>query len=228
MPPRIHSLEETIYSIIDQVDEINIYLNNFEGMPLPAFLQQPKINCFYSEAHLGDLGAAGKFFLCSSWSGYAFTGDDDIIYPKDYIQSMIQTIEKYDRRAIISCHGRVLHTNRESISYYFDAKEFFSFQKDVYNDTYAHVIGTGVMAMHSDTIRLSLSDFKYTNICDIFFSARANTLGIPRIIKAHKELWLRPSKKYNPEYSISRTQSKSDTIQTAEINAHKWTLNQIQ
>ena len=49
--------------------------------------------------------------------GYCFTVDDDLIYPEDYIETMINGIEKHNNP--VAMHGRCL-SDYPVKSYFFD------------------------------------------------------------------------------------------------------------
>ncbi len=75
IPDRVDLLINTVHSIIDQVDVVNICLNNYEVNPFEGY---DKVNVVFSNNALGD---GGKFLFVSQIDGYYFTGDDDLIYP---------------------------------------------------------------------------------------------------------------------------------------------------
>jgi len=72
-------LINTIKSLYDQADRINIWLNNYRSIPL--WLSDPKIK---HHATINNVGDAGKFGFKSK--GFIFSCDDDIIYPPDYVK----------------------------------------------------------------------------------------------------------------------------------------------
>ena len=219
MPGREESLVETVNSIINQVDELHIYMNNISTYP--QFASNKKIKLFFSKDYMGDLGDAGKFYTADEISGYHFTIDDDIIYPPDYVNTMIAAIEKHDRKCIVSLHGR--NFNQLPVdSYYLDHSKAFSCVRTVDEDVFAHVIGTGVLAYHTDTIKLHVDIFEFTNMADIWFSKYCNDKNIPRLIVAHKQGWIKLSKKYDQRGSIFTHQSINDKKQTEITNSVKW------
>lgn len=222
MPERKESLKAVVTILLPQVDQINIYLNNFKG-DIPEFLNHDKIRFFESEKEpLGDIGAAGKFYDVENQKGYILTADDDIFYASDYVEKMIEGIERYKRKAVITVHGRILHLDRKSNSYYKDAERFFVFHRGCSEDTKVHVGGTGVMAFHSDTIKISTDDFGYCNMADIYFAIKANSLKIPIMVIKHPDHWLQISDKYDKNYSISRSMVNKDQLQTEIINSVTW------
>ncbi|MGM0530941.1 MAG: hypothetical protein ACQER7_06275 [Bacteroidota bacterium] len=219
MPERQESLKHVISSIINQVDEIHVYLNNFTSIPI--FLKHEKIKVFLSDNEMNDLGDVGKFYTAESVSGYLFTIDDDIIYPPDYVSSLITEIEKHYRQYVVGTHGRIF--DRIPIhSYYHGHTQGFSALNTVPKDSFVHVIGTGALAFHTDTIRVSLGAFETMNMADIWFSKFAEENNVPRLVIKHQKGWLKDSPKYDKDYSIYNFCHRDDTLQTEVVNNTKW------
>lgn len=233
-PARIKALEESVPKILAQCDELHIYLNNYKDVP--AFLaREKKIITYLSDEHIGDMGDCGKFYNCDNWHNepaYIFTCDDKILYPPDYVKKMIDKIEEYQRKAVVSFHGRLLHTDRPSKSYYFDAKLFRGCLGHAAEDMFVHEIGTGVMAFHNSTIpKIDAAKFNklfpLTNMTDIYFSIWLQKLKIPMLNPARKEAWLKISRRHDDNLSIHAMCNTRDKVQTDLINSVKWTINKI-
>lgn len=224
MPPRVKALEDSIPSILPQCDILNVYLNDFDEVP--TILKHPKINAVLSKDALVDLGDVGKFFFCDTWSrGYIFTVDDKIIYPKDHAKKHIELIERSKRKAVVSCHGRLLKPNCSS--YYNDAHAFYGCLGTTSVDTFVHELGTGVMAFHSSTIKANLDMFPTINMTDIWFSIELQKRGIPILVRKHFKGDYGISRKHNDDYSIHATFNKArkDEYQTKVINEFEWKVN---
>src|SRR5699024_3577469 len=65
------------------------------------------------------------------------------------------------------------------------SRDVYSFRNTVKNDTRVHLLGTGTTGFHTDTIRLSLSDFKAPNMADAFLAAEAKKQGVEMIVLGH-------------------------------------------
>lgn len=219
MPARMNSLEETVASILPQVNELHIYLNDFTF--IPGFLQHEKIKLYKSQEYAGDLGDAGKYFTADQIKGYHFTIDDDIIYPANYISIMIEAIEKYQRKAIITTHGRRFKQFPVKSYYHADA-DSYRCDGQLVKDEKIHVGGSGVMAYHTDTIKFSISNFKVTNMADIWVAIKCQNEGIPIICIAHKRAWITISKKFDNNYSIYVLLNRQDFYQTELVNSIVW------
>jgi hypothetical protein len=218
MPARIKSLKQAVGSIITQVDELWVYLNNFTSVP--EFLINKKIKVSRSNEELGDIGDAGKFYRCEEIEGYHFTIDDDLIYPPDYVKIMVAEIERHQRKCIISCHGRVF--KQEQIkSYYKEYKQAVSCLRQQNNNVTVHVGGTGVMAYYSGTIQLSIADFKAANMADIWMGIAAKNQGVKIIAIAHKLGWIKEGN-YDRNFTIYNFCHNNDKYQTEVVNSEQW------
>lgn len=228
MPGREESLRDVIASIIDQVDELRIYANNLHKKEIklhipPIYLHHRKLKWLFSDDHAGDLGDAGKFYHIEDIDGYHFTIDDDIIYPPDYVATMVEAVDRYERRCAVSLHGRTFGPGSIR-SYYHCAAGQYSCMRHVAADKHAHVIGTGVLAYHTDTLRIPFSEFQASNMGDIWFSKYCQEKKIPRIILKHEAGWVKDSQNYDQSNTIYADNCKDDTLQTKVVNSVKWSL----
>jgi hypothetical protein len=222
IPQRIMPVEDTIASIVPQCDILNIYLNSFQ-IPTPRCFNNPKIKVYRSENEVGDIGDVGKFYRHDTWRDcYVFTIDDKYIYPPDYVWVMTDCIEKYNRRAVISCHGRMIKPKCRS--YYLDPGEMFSLLADVKKDIFVHELGTGCMAFHSDTFKVDFEMFPYTNMSDILLSMEMQNKNIPLLVMGHSRKWIKLSPKADQQYSIHSFFNQCDQLQTELVNGFDWKI----
>lgn len=187
VPDRIHLLDRVIESLIPQMDRIFVYLNGHTQ--IPPCLRRHTVRVARSQQY-GNLGDVGKFFWADQLPGnscYHFTCDDDLVYPVDYATTLIDGIERYDRTAIVSVHGAIL---REPITSYYRSRGVYACLESLDVDTQVDVLGTGVMAYHTDTISLSIHDFSVANMADVWCAVAAKRQNIPRVVIAHRQGWL--------------------------------------
>jgi hypothetical protein len=175
IPRREKMLEITINSIINQIDILNVYLNNYKH--IPNFLKNKKINIIRSQ-DFGDLGSNGKFFATDKVEGYYFTLDDDIIYNKNYVNYLVDSIDKYKRKAIVGLHGSIFKNN--AIDFYKDRFKW-NFQSENDTDRIVNLLGTGVLAYHTSTLSINISDFTVKNKSDVQFCVICKKKNIPFI-----------------------------------------------
>lgn len=164
-------------------------------------------------------GDANKFKGVIGKEGYLFTCDDDLLFPDDYKQYMIQKIEQYDRKAVITCHGKIIR-NHPIESFY--GRDFIKFRclDDVKRDVPVHIPGTGCMGWHSDTIQFAMDDFKAKNMADIWAGIKCETEDVPRVCVGHEKGWL---KNINNNDSNCYQQNKDrDDLLTEAINSITW------
>lgn len=186
MPSRLRFLERAVGQLLPQVDRLNVYLNNFDQVP--EFLLVPKVVIGRSQS-TGDLKGAGKFFWAHSVVGYHLTCDDDIDYAPDYVEQMARNIERWQRKAIVGAHGWRLRTPFTS---YWKDRAGYHFAGHT-EGCFVHGLGTGVMAYHSDTVRLKLSDFAVYNMEDPTLAVLAQRRRIPLWVIPHAKGWLAPT-----------------------------------
>jgi glycosyltransferase involved in cell wall biosynthesis len=215
VPDREESLKDTVESIIDQCDELHIYLNEWDEVP--QFLKNNyKIKYYESRHEVGDIGDVGKFFGLQGMTGYCFTIDDDLIYPKDYIATAIEGIKKYWEP--VSFHGKIF--SEPPIDNYHGGSiiENFRCQNVVGKDRSVHIIGTGCFAFHTDIIRYDIKDFENINMSDIYASIIAHKKNHFMWVLKHRERFLLESEKVDYDNSIWYKNHQHGEIQTELIN----------
>ena len=218
-PTRELIIAEAVESLLPQVDKLVIWVNG--EMELPQACYHEKVELYWGKDVLGfDIGCAGKFAFAFEWEGYIFTVDDDIVYPADYVEKSIAKIEEYNRECIFSYHGRITKLPITTYRSLKDMVKNCSFQQDVGKDTECHVIGTGVMFFHANTIfpKYDIMEMKHTNVSDIHFAQSMDMRGIRTIVAEHQRGWL---KALNPVDGISHHKD-TDKFHCDLINVHPW------
>ena len=162
-------------------------------------------------------------FLGEPESGYMLTVDDDLIYPPDYAETMINHLDRL--RAIhgpcaISLMGRVIKGRISS--YYNDRVNAFKYDwRDHDEATHRiHIPGTGVFAYHTDDVRFTMDDFPQQNMADIMVGVKCNALGIPLFrVSPPRSKWI---KAQDVPDSIWDRDHMNDNVHTDIINKIKW------
>lgn len=206
---REQTLIKAVESIFDQADIINIALNNYSHIPVELY--DKKIRIFRTDNSKGD---AFKFLELKNSNGYFFTIDDDIIYPKDYTEYMINKVEEYDRKKIITLHGRT-YKEFPIDSYYNTPGVHYHHLKNVDNDVKVQVGGTGVMCFDTDLFKVDINYFEHPNMVDIWIGKYAKENNIDIICAKHKRTFL---KHLDIKDTIYLSALKNDKIQTELIN----------
>jgi len=196
-----------IQTILPQVDQLNVYLNGYKKVP--EFLKHPKINAIIGKR---NLGAKGKLFFVSQFSGYHIIIDDDLLYPPDFVLRMIAKVEEYERKSVVGVLGSEMINPIKS---YKSSRICWRYSSPLEEDRVIDIIGTGAMAFHSDTVSKNILDhIEQNNMVDPFFAKWARGAGVPFVIIARGEQWIDGIPGVSPGI-YERVVCKDDSIQTA-------------
>ena len=103
IPERLDIALKAINSIYDQVEQIRVYLNNFDEYP--GNLIDDKIKLMIGE----DLKSTGKFYWSMEKNQYYFSLDDDLIYPPSYVNDHLEILKLHDDSIAVTLHGKILN-----------------------------------------------------------------------------------------------------------------------
>ena len=175
-PPRREKLREVVARLLPQVDQLHVYLNEYEE--IPDFLRHSRIS-----VELGgtarNLRDNGKFhFMQKLPTGFVLTVDDDIAYPPDYVETLVRKVEFYERRAVVGLHGTIF---AKPIRNYFRGRTVYHFEHELGNDVVVNQLGTGTVAFHTDLLRPDLGEFKTTGMADVWLALACKRLGVPMV-----------------------------------------------
>ena len=207
MPSRQAGLLEVVRRLLPQCDHMNVCLNDYAWVPKE--LIHPKISVLHV---VGDeaLSDRGKFYWCRDMLGYHLTADDDIIYPYDYVRTLVAKIEEYGRRAVISYHGsKFLVAYGKLINHPF-SRQLIRFGDTTDHDTSAHMIGTGVAGYHTSVMRFDHTEMNMHGT-DEHLALHCQYHKIPQIIAIHKRGWIMDNKGaslLDPIHTCRTTQQK--------------------
>jgi len=185
---RQDSLYSTVKSLIDQVDELYIYANDYSpdaDDPGGDVLDRGVWDWG------ADHGDAGKFKALTylKYGDIYLSCDDDLIYPPDYVENITAGLERHPD-SIVSYHGRIMAQGEHFQSYYANSYGFPCLG-DVPMDLRVDAAGTGVMAFHVEhapDLEWILSQPK--NMADIHMARHAKAKGLKLITLAHPANWI--------------------------------------
>jgi hypothetical protein len=207
IPQRLEVAAEAINSILPQVNRFNVMLNGYsmaDGGKLFMKLNKRYLNKIFFEYLDNSMTDAAKYYRVENQKGYIFTCDDDIFYSPGYVDYMISKIEQYEMKAVISLHGRVWG-DIPIASFYRDRKEginvpgggAFQCLNTVKGD---HLVnghgvygcaGDGVMAWHSDTIKMTFDYCLLPNMSQLWMALKCNEEDVPQYAVEHEEGFVR-------------------------------------
>ena len=217
-PAREAALGVTVASILPQVDELHVYLNDYPRVP--AFLQHNKITVYRSQDTAGNLKDTGKFWAAAHVDGYFITLDDDLVYPTDYATVLLRGIEQYERKVVCTFHGRSFLT-LPTTSYYRGAlKRLYRCLGAQPHNRGVQFGGTGVMGMHTSTLRPRMEDFRAHGMADVWVGILAARNKVPIVSLAHRSGWITEVRGCDARQSIYIQNKHHDAVQTAAVNEH--------
>lgn len=230
IPGRAEALKSTIESLYHQVDKIGIYLDGYNSVP-DFIKENDKVVYKTSDDFERKVGDAGKFYWVDSHSGFYFTCDDDLIYPKDYVQRIKSKILSNKKPLVVGWHGSVLLSPFEN---YYDksSRRVFAFGAPRPYDTPVHILGTGCLGFHTNDIVVSFGDFPTPNMADVYFAKVAQEQKVPfQVIKHDRdEITEFPNTKETSIYAHSSANKSNSSHNTKEIQNRivksiDWRLN---
>jgi glycosyltransferase involved in cell wall biosynthesis len=230
IPKREASFKKCVASIIDQCDELHVYLDRYAY--IPDFLKHLGAKCrVVTSDQRPGLRDNGKFLLLEenrrlAKNAYYFTIDDDIVYPADYTNSMIARLQSYGNRCAVGVHGVLLKDH--PAGYFSDRRIVYNFIKGLESDRAVNLIGTGTLAFHTSVFsRFDLSEFACPGMADIFFALKCKRENIPMVAISRCDGWL-VEMNPEPQASLYHEFKNADSHQAEAVrNAAPWGLAQI-
>lgn len=182
IPDREEMMCRTVESLKGQGDLINVMLNDYDHFPAT--------DCAMLYFRHNEKGDAEKIFRLKEAHGYVFICDDDLIYPPNYVTSMLAHLVKMDNKAILTCHGRVMN-NKPVRNSYTDRKAAYHCLKTVGESVTLDIGGSGVMCWHSDYFFPDYEKVTKKNMLDIWIAKFAKEQGCRIVLHPHQEGWIR-------------------------------------
>ena len=225
IPDRREYLRRAVASILPCLDQLHVYLNGYPDVP--DFLDHSKIVVQRSQEH-GDLGDAGKFYglAADATRGYFFALDDDIVYPPDFVWTLLNHLraERAQRRKVaVGLHGKLMPPQVEH--YYQGHVRQYHCAHALAEAKAVHVLGTGALVFHTDDLPLSMADFADPkNMADIYFSIACQRHNVGCVVIPRPDHYIR-IQPVPVAQTIWGQHHRSDQAQTDLFNSwHDWRL----
>lgn len=172
---RKNCIDDAVASIIGQVHEVRVYYNDY----IPG--KRP-----WQQIVGPDFTDRGKFIAIGSGE-IAFTCDDDLYYPDDYVETTLGYLEEYG--GIVTYHGRRL--KGKGLNYYSGHEcHHFKFQKG--GTAKIDIPGSGVSAFYSNEFTLEITKYSQDKMADVLMGLEAAKQGVTVTCVKHKMDWIRP------------------------------------
>ena len=163
-----------------------------------------------SNEKLRFIGTGSNFYVCLA--------DDDLIYPPDYLNKLINGCEKYN--AMVSLHGRIIPKGIIG-SYYGQPLEVYRSLGTVVQDVEVD-IASNCGSLFKREFYNDLD--KWYDFCgstsrdDIYVNYFAKKNGVRRIVLAHQEGYLKHKEQFSEDNYVFDKHRYSDRVQTEFIN----------
>lgn len=208
VPHRVDSLNRTVNSLLGQVNMLFVALNNYDYVP-NFLLGDRKIVYAIMDNKFGD---AAKFYDADQRSGYVLTCDDDLVYPPDYAQYMVDGVKKHG--GIVSLLGKIYP--RPATSYRGNFVQIFRVLNPVHGDHVVDVCGTGAMCYNTNDFKISMDMFERKNMADLWVAKAAAEQGVKITALAHPKGYI---KHIRHGRSIWSTTTGENPFQTKVLNS---------
>jgi tetratricopeptide (TPR) repeat protein len=193
-PARFGVIGKAVESLLNQSQpptKILIHINETEEIPPLPNDDRIEVHCSPNE-NLTDIGKFKMAGLVES--GYVITVDDDIIYPNNYIQVHIETLNRYSNKVIVGIHGAVLPLGSAINTWedYRAKRRVHWFRRGLSCDLPVQIVGTGTMSYHVNAIKFDWKSFGYQRMVDLHIAVAAQRSKIPMITPPRPENWMNP------------------------------------
>jgi hypothetical protein len=189
MASRQATFEQVLPVIRAQVDHVFVYLDGYAAPP--AFLAGlDRVTVHHAEA-VGDLHCSSRFLCLRELARPAVVvlADDDILYPPDYVATLVEVLGRLEGKAVVGVHGRIFTPPHRS---YVNNAMTLHFEAALENACHVHELGSGTSAFVSDRFAVDPRTWDRTDMDDLVVAIEAQKRGLPRIAVARPAGWLKP------------------------------------
>lgn len=202
MPSRAETFQKVLPVIHAQVEHVFVYLDG-HGRP-PAFLEHFDRVTVHRAEDLGDLHSDSRFLCLQHLTAptVVVIVDDDIIYPQDYVDRLVEVLQRFDGQAIVGVHGRIFAPPHKS---YVKNAFCYHFANQLPQSLHVHELGTGTSAFVSSRFAVNPREWERHDMADIVVAVEAQRRGVARIAVARPAGWLKPWEEYQRDSLWSKT-----------------------
>jgi hypothetical protein len=204
MPSRLNTFKLVMDRILPQVDLCFVFLDNFNE--IPSFLRDQRKIKIYLSQHEGELHTSGRYLALKDLDtpSIVLFIDDDILYPHDYISTLVKRLGALSRDAIVGVHGRKFKPPYAS---YIEDVDSYHFAQELMSNTEVDELGGGTCAFLSNAMDFDVREWVYTDACDIQLAIEAQKRGIRRICIKRPRGWLSPLTEDQPDSCWTKTKA---------------------
>jgi hypothetical protein len=195
MPSRLGSLAIALPPILAQVDKLFLFLDGHDSVP--AFARDPKIVVLHARDYV-RLGCSGRYLglVLDPMDCVYLSVDDDIIYPPNYVATLVRALARYGGRAVVGVHGE---RYRPPFASFRRSRVVDHFQDRMLRDRPVHALGGGTVAFLSSALAFDPRDWPVCNMDDLQLAITAERAGLPRICIRRGKNFLRAIAESQPD-----------------------------
>jgi hypothetical protein len=208
MPVREETLHKVVFSLLDQVDLLRICLNGHSI--IPRFLNRYNIEVVQKQNNY--LGDRGKILWENTENDYIFLVDDDIIYPNNYIGTLVSILESVG--GVVGVHAANM---KPPVKNYYKDRDVYHFTKALHKTIEVDVLGTGTCAFIARDFPIGLSDCMEPNVLDCYLAVSAKKKQIKLWACKRPFAWLK-----SIPYADSIYNNRKSEIPTKIMNEVDW------
>ena len=186
IPGRAAQLEIAVRSLAPQVDRVFVSMNDYAECP--EFLNTIP-NVSYRGRGPGNGGDAEKFAEIDRWEGVVVAADDDLAYPPDYVEKLLDGLSRWGVNHIVGFHGGETRGYNDS-AIAATHRQIRCLGALTTDDPTVNVLGTGALAFDTRAVPLWRGVFRHPNCADVQLACHAHRFGIPMVALAHDEGWI--------------------------------------
>lgn len=159
-PPRKEGLKKRLLELAPQCDIIRVYLNNYSEWPADVPLYENVEYVLGDGKDYPNMGSQGKLmFIDPGREEYYLTVDDDIFYPPDYVEKIVEGCESFNNKFIVGYHGCIFRVKAGGGMpvRFWDRRlrQLFMYSHGLYRTQPVHMIGNATMCCVPSEIGLN-------------------------------------------------------------------------
>jgi hypothetical protein len=193
-PGRIGNLPAMLESVAQQFDEIHVVLNQYSKRQQGML---PKLANVHYVIPAEDLKDTGKFLRQGNADEYVFLMDDDLVFPPDYADTLVDYFERLPSpRVAIGVHGVVYSDLFEGAA---PSRFVAKFDKALAKPVLVNQLGTGCLMLRGDLMPPFEFMRSSQRFVDVRFARYCHENGIAMLCVARAADWVQDQE---PEESI--------------------------